>query len=128
MGRKGIDPRRMKKWKRLVLNVFVSPEKTSRGNPKFYEFMLECGHTVFKYHCANTSVHVFTFVKKLGEVVLYCHSCFLGFSQAPKCEKQPDMPINFMPRHECRDCEKDDECTMTYREWEEFRKTERASK
>lgn len=127
MGRRGVDPRRMKKWKRKVLDIIVSPLKTNRGNPRHYEFKLECGHTMFKFHGANTSVKLFIFFKKIGEVTTYCHDCYRGFPPSPKCEKT-QMPIGFMPRNKCRDCEEDSECFDKLREWKAFRLNMKGSK
>ena len=57
-----------------VNRMVISKGRTSRGNPEFYRFFLECGHVEDRHHSANTAVQAFMSIEGMTYKVR-CHQC-----------------------------------------------------
>jgi len=72
-----------KRIKRKALAI-VTQGITSRGNPRYYWYLLECGHTLLNFHNANNFLDLFL-MKKSFRVLKVCRNC----------SSRSDKPIDF---------------------------------
>ncbi len=107
---------------RRILRITPSADKTIRGNPRRYEFLLECGHTSYEPHGPYSVVRYgILAVNPDAEIMKHCYQCARGKPMSPKCPKTK-LPIGVMTFGYCRDHCDDAQrlkCNKAYMKWEE---------
>jgi len=106
---------------RRIIRIIPSVQKTRRGNPEHYEFLLECGHRSYEFHGPYSFVRYCVLaVNPKAEIMKHCYQCAKGREPSPKCSKT-NLPIGFMPLVYCIDNCNDEirmKCLKEFLEWD----------
>lgn len=113
-------PIRGKRFMRQILRISPSADKTIRGNPRHYYFLLECGHTSYEYHGPYTLVRCFLLqTNPDAKLMKHCDDCARGRPPSPKCPKT-NLPLGIVPIRYCREhCNEEQRiiCHKAYAQW-----------